>query len=287
MSPVYRSAAGKAKILEDYEKYLQAWPLPYERLRLPTSQGETAVIASGQPDGPAVILLHGSMSNALMWRRDAESWGRHFRLYALDIIGEPGFSAESRPDLHSDALACWLDEVLDALQLQSAIFIGISLGGWLALDYGIRRPDRVDRMVLMCPAGIGRQRQGFFFKVLLLMLLGQWGKDRLRAMITGTDLQDGSEDFRQYLAYLEEIQRHFRPRVVRFQPFSAQALAAVRAPTLVIVGGKDVFFDSRHTRSRLENSTGNFRVLFNEQIGHMITGQTALIEQFLLEFQPG
>jgi pimeloyl-ACP methyl ester carboxylesterase len=107
------------------------------------------------------VLLHGSGSNSAEWTgRIAELAGR-FRVYAIDIIGEPGLSAPARPPLGSDRYARWLDSVLDAMGLGRVPIMAISLGGWLALDYATRRPDRVERLALSCPSGIGRQRKGF------------------------------------------------------------------------------------------------------------------------------
>ncbi len=53
---------------------------------------------------------------------------------------------------------------MQALGLARASLVGISLGGWLAFDYATRRPERVDAVVAMCPAGIGRQKPASFSK---------------------------------------------------------------------------------------------------------------------------
>lgn len=58
--------------------------------------------------------------------------------------------------------------MLDALGIARAAFVGTSLGGWLALDYATRRPERVDRLALLCPGGVGRQKRGWLFRALLL-----------------------------------------------------------------------------------------------------------------------
>ncbi|MET7399007.1 alpha/beta fold hydrolase [Dactylosporangium sp. NPDC005572] len=100
------------------------------------------------------MLLHGAIANSASWMGDAAEWSQRFRVYAVDVIGEAGLSAPARPPLDSDAYAARLDDVLDGLGLRGASFAGISLGGWLALDYAIRRPDRVDRLALLNPGGV-------------------------------------------------------------------------------------------------------------------------------------
>jgi pimeloyl-ACP methyl ester carboxylesterase len=69
------------------------------------------------------------------------AFARCFRVYCIDMIGEPGLSAPVRPALASDAHAVWLDDVLNHLAVTRVSILGASLGGWLALDYTIRHPE--------------------------------------------------------------------------------------------------------------------------------------------------
>jgi pimeloyl-ACP methyl ester carboxylesterase len=133
----------------EYRSVLGAWPVPHEEIRVPTCQGETFVVTCGPADAPTVVLLHGGATNSAMRNRNVQVWARMFRLYAVDIIGEPGFSAASRPPLSSDAYARWMDDVLAGLRLSRASFVGASFGGLLALDYAIRRPVSVCALVLL------------------------------------------------------------------------------------------------------------------------------------------
>jgi pimeloyl-ACP methyl ester carboxylesterase len=72
------------------------------------------------------------MANSAMWMGDVAAWAKHFRVYAVDIIGDAGFSAPSRPPLASEAHALWLDDVVQALSLAHTSMAGVSFGGWLA-----------------------------------------------------------------------------------------------------------------------------------------------------------
>ena len=103
-------------------------------------------------DGRPLILLHGAGANTTMWMGDVASWSQDFRVYAVDIPGEPGESAPVRPPRVGDTYAEWLDDVLAGLSVERAAFVGNSLGGWHALDYAIRRPAKVEKLVLLAPA---------------------------------------------------------------------------------------------------------------------------------------
>jgi pimeloyl-ACP methyl ester carboxylesterase len=282
MSNIYKSDAGERAVRERYGELLKLWPVPHERLRLPTRQGETFVIASGEAHAPPVLLLHGSMGNCAVWLGEIAEWAKSFRVYAVDVIGEPGFSAPSRPPLDSDAYALWLDDVLSALSLERTALFGVSLGGWLALDFATRSPERVTRLALMCPSGVGRQKIGFAFQILFLRLLGRWGAERAQALILGRP--DRSEDARRLSEYIMLIDAHFRPRLVKLPIFSVNRLKRLTMPVLAVVGGKDVLLDSAETRRTLERIGADVRYL--PEAGHFIPGQTAAIIDFLRSDQP-
>lgn len=277
MTAIYKSAAGEARVRELYAQALTQWPLPHEERRLATSQGETFVVVSGPAEAPALVLLHGSGTNTAMWMGDVAAWAEHFRVHAVDIVGEPGFSAPSRPPLGSDAYARWLDEVLDGLGLERAAFVGASLGGWFALDYATRRPTRVEKLVLVCPGGIGRQKSGFIFQMILLIMLGAWGRRKAFALVSG--VSDGeAASAGQGLA---EVFQHFRPRTEVLPVFNDAQLASLPMPVMLVVGGKDVMLDSDDSRRRVAAALPAAEIRYLPEVGHVILGQTQPILQFL------
>jgi len=190
MRSIYKSTEGERLVLERYRQFLKYWPVPHQQTRVPTTQGETFVIVSGPENAPPLLLLHGGASNSAMWMGEISSFARLFRVYCIDMIGEPGLSAPSRPPLGSDAYGVWLDDVLNHLSLDRVSVVGISLGGWLAFDYAIRRPARVEKIVALCPGGIGRQKVGIVFATLLSRMFGAKGKRWLMERILGPSPSD-------------------------------------------------------------------------------------------------
>ncbi|MGN5240044.1 alpha/beta fold hydrolase [Rhodococcus sp. SJ-3] len=277
MSTIYRSEAGGRRIMQRYREQLSAWPVPAEHLRLDTRQGETFALASGHLDAPPVLLLHGSGANSSTWREDIASWSRSFRVFAVDMVGEPGLSAPSRPRLDTEDVSLWLDDVLDGLGLAATALIGMSLGGWSALDYTLRRPERVARLALLCPGGIGRQTTGRVALTAALSLFGQSGRRRSAARMTGLDPNDPVVD--EILATFST----FLPRTERLPIFDDAALAGIRVPVLALVGDRDLMFDSADTATRLERALPTARVHVLSGVGHAILGQTDTILEFLQE----
>jgi pimeloyl-ACP methyl ester carboxylesterase len=170
MKPIYKSIESERLVLESYRAFLERWPVPNQQVRVPSSQGERFVIISGPEDAFALVLLHGGVMNSLMGIREVRTFTRLFLVYCVDVIGELGLSAPARPALASNAYPAWLDDVLNHLAVAPVAILGILLGGWLALDYAIRRPEKVERVAVLCPGGIGRQKVGIVFATLLSRL---------------------------------------------------------------------------------------------------------------------
>jgi pimeloyl-ACP methyl ester carboxylesterase len=182
--PVFRSDANAVEVIREYRAVLDHWPVPRQEIELPTSHGATFVLACGPETAPPVVLLHGAQANSAAWLPDIALWSSRFRLYAVDMIGEAGLSARVRPPLTGGTYALWLDDVFTGLGLARAPLVGTSLGGWLALDYAVRRPARASALALICPAGIGRQKN-FLLAAAPYLLLGAWGKRKIVEKVFG------------------------------------------------------------------------------------------------------
>lgn len=273
---IYRSSTGKQVVERSYRAQLRRWTMPLRQRTVSTREGDTFVLDCGPLDAPPVVLLHGAGSNSAIWRADASRWSLTHRLYLVDIIGEPGLSAPSRPLRGSDACASWLDDVLDELSVEAAVLVGVSLGGWLATDYAIRRPDRVRRLALRAPAGIGRQRNGAVLAALILMPFGDRGiREALRIALGPGDISEPVID------YMLTIQRHYRPRRAALPIFSDADLAAIAAPLFVVVGARDRMLDSRDTTERLARLQPAASITVLPGVGHGLFDDGKELHAFL------
>jgi pimeloyl-ACP methyl ester carboxylesterase len=260
---IYKTEAGAEELRSFYERALAHWPVPADRRTVPTRHGDTFVMVSGNETGPPVILLHGSAGNTLSWMAVAGTLADRFRLYAVDVIGEPGMSAPSRPRLGSSAYAEWFDDVLTGVGLTEVQVVAASLGGWFAIDYATRRPGRISRMVLLVPGGIGRQRLGKMALFLLGRLLGR----------KQPEPQSPPEK------YLRMVFQHYKPRLL-MPIFSDAELRKLTMPLLAIVGARDELLDSKATQRRL-TATTDATVVVLPDTGHMLPDQSERIGGFL------
>ncbi|WP_330327547.1 alpha/beta fold hydrolase [Streptomyces pseudovenezuelae] len=112
-------------------------------------------------DGPPVLLLHGGgpgASGVSNYARNIAELAKNYRVIVPDL---PGYGRSTKGlDLADPfgSLARGIRGLMDRLHLDRAHLVGNSLGGACALRLALDTPDRVDRMVLMGPGGIGTTR---------------------------------------------------------------------------------------------------------------------------------
>lgn len=290
----YRSAAGARAVLDRYQEVLAGWPVPNQQRTVPTREGPTFVISSGPDNAPPVVALQGSSANTARWLPNIGAWAQRLRIHGVDLIGEPGLSAPSRPPMTSDAYALWLDDVMEGLGLSHASLIGVSLSGWVTTDYATRRPQRITSLVLLAPGGIGRAKVGVAVKSLLLRPFGRWGRRQMLLSVAGRRPTPGGADggsaprpdparWQSLLPGLTMlIFKHFRPRRQRLPLFSDDALRRLTMPVLAVVGGKDVIFNSRQTAQRLRRAAPHATITFLPHARHILPDQTIPVLEFLL-----
>jgi pimeloyl-ACP methyl ester carboxylesterase len=287
MTPIWKTPAGGEAVLARYREFLGYWPVAHTRREVATAHGPTSVISCGPEGAPDVVLLHGSASNSASWLGDVGTLAQRFRVHAVDMIGEPGLSAPSRPPLASHVYADWLGEVLASLGVTRAALVGISLGGWLALEYATRRPEAVSAVVLLCPGGVG-QHKNILLWALPLLLMGRWGRSKIvqRMAGPGASPTEASPEARAYGEFMDLTFANFRPRTEVLPPFADADLARLTMPLLAILGAQDVMIDSAGTRERLVRNVPKAEIVWLPEAGHLLIGHAATIDGFLAKALP-
>lgn len=262
-SNVFKTQEGRNDVLKGYDIFLDKWASSYEKFYINTRYGKTFIIASGEKSNPPLILLHGSGMNSVMWLSDIEKYSKSYRVYAIDILGEPGKSDESRPLLSGSHYAEWLENVFKELSLEKANVVGISLGAWLAIKFSVSYPEKVSKLVLLCPSGVGPQRSSFIFKAIFYTLLGEKGIDKLYYKINGD--QPIPEEM---LKYQKLIGKNFNYRRETIPIFSDDELKLLTIPTVLFVGLKDIMLYSDKTARRLESLLPQAEINILNGAGH-------------------
>jgi pimeloyl-ACP methyl ester carboxylesterase len=118
--------------------------------RVPTAVGELATMEAGQ--GPPVVLLHGLGGTKASFLPTLGALAPRHRAIAVDL---PGFGDSAKPLWAAYDAAFFARAVvalLDATGLDRAAMVGNSMGGRVALELGLREPERVPRLALLAPS---------------------------------------------------------------------------------------------------------------------------------------
>jgi pimeloyl-ACP methyl ester carboxylesterase len=129
----------------------------FERKTVVAGGHRIAYLEAGPAAAPAVILLHGLASDADTWDKAVGPLAeRGLHVYALDLLGHGSSDKPAGSYLLSD-FAESLETFMEAIALPAATLCGHSFGGAIAMYFGSRHPDRVDRVVLVSAGGLGRE----------------------------------------------------------------------------------------------------------------------------------
>lgn len=103
-------------------------------------------------EGQPVLLLHGFGGNGLLnWYGQMVGLSKHFRVIVPDLLWFGASDARRSPSLVAQGEA--LAQLLETLNLQSVQVVGISYGGWVALEVARQAASRVSRLVLVDSPG--------------------------------------------------------------------------------------------------------------------------------------
>ena len=164
----FTTPEGEARFLAAYDAALTLWPVPYEERDIPTRFGVTHVVAAGPTNAPVLVLLHGYMATSVMWAPNIADFSRDYRVYAIDIMGQPSKSVPGDPIRDVTDYVAWLTATLDGLGVGRVSLVGMSFGGWIALQYAAAAPERIQRLVLLSPGGFLPMVKQFVLRGMLL-----------------------------------------------------------------------------------------------------------------------
>jgi 4,5:9,10-diseco-3-hydroxy-5,9,17-trioxoandrosta-1(10),2-diene-4-oate hydrolase len=278
-----------------------------------TNLTERTVTVEGEPifyaeagQGPAVVMLHGGgpgASGVSNYSRNIDALAQNFRVIVPDM---PGYGRSTKKPDHTDTyryIANMIRGLLDQLGIDTAHLVGNSLGGAAALMLALDTPHRVDRLVLMGPAGIGTTRglPTAGMNSLLSYYTGGDGpsRDKLATFIRTYLVYDSSAvsdeliDLRYQASIDPEVvsnpilRRPSQPQAIwRMDLTRDKRLKHLENPTLVL-WGKDDKVNKPSGGTTLLNTMPNAELVMTSQTGHWMQWERAelfnqLVRDFLL-----
>jgi pimeloyl-ACP methyl ester carboxylesterase len=291
----FRSEKAKAEYQALCRARANAWPPETETLTLETASGQTFVRACGRKTDPPLILLPGARAGSLMWSPHVATLAAHYRTYALDIIGDVGFSVNRRHVSKAQDLVDWLDEVVTMLVPEQPVsLMGMSYGGWIAGQYALHYPGRLRNVVLLAPGGTVLPLSfGFFARITFLCLpLPGRGGGPLRRMLEWIfrDAAHGSDAsralFEQTATDMQKIWHLFDlPRPPWSTVLDDKAWQGLQVPCLFLVGENEKIYSAEKAVARLKRVAPQVKAEIIPGAGHDLTMvQAELVLRKALQF---
>jgi pimeloyl-ACP methyl ester carboxylesterase len=249
---------GRMAFLATYDRVMRRWP-GSETIDLESRYGGTRIWACGPEEAPPVVLIHAYQATSAEWIDLAAGLSGQRRVYALDVIGDAGHSTVGRTAIETPAdMAVWLDTVLEGLGLNSAEICGHSYGAWIALDYALGHPTRIDRVTLLDPTMcFGPLLPLYVIRALPSLLKGTAA--RRRSLIRWESRRAALDP--DWLSVTAAAADEFgQAPTVRTKIPPASAYAGFDRPSLVIMAGRSRVHSARVVARRAQGRLPQARV---------------------------
>jgi pimeloyl-ACP methyl ester carboxylesterase len=283
--------SAKEQYLKLYDMRAKKWPVESQTRLVDTPYGQTFVRISGPGAAPPLVLLHGAGGDSLQWIPNIEALTKRYRVYAVDNINDYSRSIYTQIIKNPDGYVNWLDELFSALELGNNIkLMGLSYGGWLTSQYALHFPDRLDKIVLLAPAGtvLSLRIEWIMRAVLCFVPHRYFTKSFLFWLLE--DLAQKDEASRIMLE--EEVDavlvrmRCYKPiRLVNPTVLKDVELKRIKVPALYLVGEHEKIYSAQKAVQRLHKAAPQIKTEVIPDAGHDVTFvQTEIVNTKVLEF---
>jgi pimeloyl-ACP methyl ester carboxylesterase len=245
----------------------RGWADPPEERDVATRFGTTHVF-HWAGIGTPIVLLHGAGASSLMWARlIGELVG--LRIYAVDGIGEPGLSVQTRTVSDRDDLVAWLDDVLDGLSMDRAHVCGSSYGGWIAINAALRSPERLATLTLLEPV-LDRLRAYFWVHALAVGAALMLPTPIRCPMLRGLHMEVAADLDARFSKFARLGLMQYRRGLPRPIPITDAELASVTTPTLLLLGDMSEIHHAKALLDRARATMPNFVGELVADAGHSL-----------------
>lgn len=281
---IYKSLAGKEKIMALYDKQLERLKVAYSNKWVSTSFGETHLIETGKLAGIPLLVFHGGNATTAYNLLACDFLMNDFHIYAVDTIGHPGKSAEVSLSARNYDYGKWAGEVIDALGYESICCFGGSFGAGILAKTMCAAPEKVKRAVLYVPAGIKNapaiNSMSMMFPMIMYWIThkDKWLKKCMLPMaVTEENITDDIYETAKLSINYTNVKAGMPSNVV------GKDMKNCKAPTLVMAGEKDCLFPAKRVLPRAEQIIENVTTYLLVGRGHM-SSLTESEKQMIIEF---
>jgi pimeloyl-ACP methyl ester carboxylesterase len=289
MIGTWSSAAGQADYRGKYDAAMRELPAPAEVRDVRTEYGEVRVyrFAGTEDRWDPLVLLPGTSSGTPVWADSLKHLLTITDVYAIDLLGEPGMSVQTAPITSDADKAAWLDQTLEALPEDHFNLLGLSIGGWTAMNLAVRRPEQVRTVTTLDAVNVyDAIPLGTVLRSLpaaVKWLPRSW-RDRFNSYTAGGK----PVEHVPVADMIESGMKNYTIRQPQPRRITPEQLAALPMPVLAIIAGHSVMHHPATARRTAEQALGTKTVAFYPDASHAISGEypaeiAADLRAFLLE----
>ena len=243
-----KQAAAYAEKL--YEAKLESLNIQYEYKQIETTFGLTNIVIAGTVNKPPLLLIHGSNGCAPIAIEALMELLNDYRVYAVDVIGQPNKSEASRLNLMNDDYGKWIYEITARLNLNNLTIVGISFGGFISYKALLYDESKIKNAFLIVPAGI---INGNPFKAILKVFLPMklYKKTRNKKYVHRFLNVLFTEKDKFAIQFLSIIFLHFDMDFSPIPLITKKEAARIKTPIYFIASKKDLFFPGEKLLKRV------------------------------------
>lgn len=281
---IFKTSEGEAIYMKAYDSVLEQWPIPYESIDVPTSYGVTHMNVCGVQDSMPLVLLSGQFASSTMWFANVANLSRKYRVYALDIMGDPGKSLPSRAIDSKDDFIHWLVEVYEQLGIRKAHIGGLSYGGWIALSFAHAMPQRTASLVMLDPAAsIVPLSAKFFIRMILPFFVAPTRKNLLNFFNWMSHGRPVNKAWGNLM--LTGIEHYKFGKRVRATVLADDALRRLEMPVLLLLGEDSVIYNPNKVIAKARKLIPNVSAEIIASAAHNLNmEQPAVVDRKIIDF---
>ena len=121
---------------------------PFRQAWIDAGGLKTRFVQAGDPAHPPLVLLHGTAGSLENFAANIAAHARHFNCIAFDMIGS-GMTDKPDFDYETNHYVMHAVDFLNAMGIEKASFIGLSLGARVVSRLAINYPDKVEKLILL------------------------------------------------------------------------------------------------------------------------------------------
>lgn len=220
--------------------------------------------ATGDPQAPAVVLIHGVLSSLHTWQAWQEQLSHEFYVISFDVPGFGLTGSHPKSDYSVDMYNRVITALLQHLNVKDCYLAGSSFGGLLSWEYALHAPQRVQKMILLDASGIHtspKEVKNIGFKLFLNPFTAPLAHyftpkailHRLLKGVYGDVAKVSSELAERYWALL--LRKGNRTafstilsKTILHGQSHTTALQQIQTPTLILWGDQDHLLPVRHAQ---------------------------------------